>query len=203
MGQKNTQSTAKNDGDFDDKTAILSPSPFPSFSPRNMSWIDEIRLNIPSRKENTSPQQTSTPTPTQEPTSTPEPVHRYSNIKNMLSEEEIEFLAQIVYLEAGLEPDLGQQAVIEVIFNRINYYKYPNTLREVIFQKGQFAVVSRYEKGLGLVREKELKNIKLVLEGKTNILPDDTVYFATRPLTDRVVVKIGVHYFCRDGVYKG
>lgn len=49
---------------------------------------------------------------------------------------------KVTRAEAGANSKEGQQNVVYVIFNRINSEKFPNTLVEVIFQKGQFSVVS-------------------------------------------------------------
>lgn len=49
---------------------------------------------------------------------------------------------RVTRAEAGAWSKEGQQNVVYVILNRMNSAKFPNTLAEVIFQKGQFAVVS-------------------------------------------------------------
>jgi N-acetylmuramoyl-L-alanine amidase len=55
---------------------------------------------------------------------------------------DLELLARIVKCEAGGEGEDGMKAVASVVMNRVNitygeYAKY-NTVREVVFQKGQF-----------------------------------------------------------------
>ena len=52
-----------------------------------------------------------------------------------LSEEEKELLAKIVWIEAAGEPVEGQQAVVEVVFNRMRSEWYPDTLYEVLGQE--------------------------------------------------------------------
>lgn len=49
---------------------------------------------------------------------------------------------KVTRAEAGANSKEGQQNVVYVILNRINSEKFPNTLAEVIFQRGQFSVVS-------------------------------------------------------------
>ena len=52
-----------------------------------------------------------------------------------LSPDETELLARIVWLESQGEPVKGQQAVVEVVFNRMRSDVYPDTLYEVLSQK--------------------------------------------------------------------
>ena len=52
--------------------------------------------------------------------------------------EEIELLARIISAEARGEPFLGQIAVGAVVLNRVNHPDFPNTIKDVIYEKGQF-----------------------------------------------------------------
>ena len=56
-----------------------------------------------------------------------------------LTTEEIEILSRIVQLECGYDIQKSKCATVETIFNRIINPKYPNTLIEVLSQKGQFS----------------------------------------------------------------
>lgn len=56
-------------------------------------------------------------------------------------EEQIMTLAQLIEAEAETENLNGKILVGNVVVNRIRSPKYPNTLNEVIYQKGQFQVV--------------------------------------------------------------
>ncbi len=47
-------------------------------------------------------------------------------------------LAGIIYCEAGSESYEGKVAVGSVVMNRIASSRYPNTIREVVYQSGQF-----------------------------------------------------------------
>lgn len=57
-----------------------------------------------------------------------------------LTEEEMKLLYTTVYCEAGNQGYEAQVMVALVILNRLNSDKYPDTLREVVYQEGQFAV---------------------------------------------------------------
>ena len=51
---------------------------------------------------------------------------------------DLELLAALIYCEAGAEPYEAQLAVGACVINRMKHRHYPDTLREVIFQKNQF-----------------------------------------------------------------
>ena len=59
------------------------------------------------------------------------------------TEEEIDLMASIVYLEAGNQDMLGKQLVADVILNRVDSLDFPNTVHEVIYQKGQFSTAKK------------------------------------------------------------
>ena len=121
----------------------------------------------------------------------------YQNRWNItLTQEEIDLLAKIVWLESGGEPAEGQEAVVEVIFNRIASDKYPNTLYDVLSQKNPVQFCSWKNRDIARPTEKEYQSIENVLNGNTNILRNDTLYFSTEPLTSRLDVLIGGHSFC-------
>ena len=46
----------------------------------------------------------------------------------------LQCLADAVYYEAALEPDAGQEAVVQVILNRVRHPAYPNTVCGVVYQ---------------------------------------------------------------------
>ena len=48
-------------------------------------------------------------------------------------------LAAIIFCEAGNQPYNGKVAVGAVIMNRVNSSRFPNTIKEVVYQRGQFS----------------------------------------------------------------
>ena len=50
-------------------------------------------------------------------------------------------LANIIYCEAGCEPYIGKVAVGNVVMNRVKSSRQPDTIRGVIYAKGQFSPV--------------------------------------------------------------
>ncbi|MDD2430372.1 MAG: cell wall hydrolase [Firmicutes bacterium] len=58
------------------------------------------------------------------------------------TDKEVELLARIIAAEARGESLEGQIAVGAVILNRVKDHRWPNTITDVVFEKGQFEVVS-------------------------------------------------------------
>lgn len=54
------------------------------------------------------------------------------------SENTLKLLASIIFCEAGNQPYEGQVAVGAVVMNRVRSGLFPDTIQEVIYQKGQF-----------------------------------------------------------------
>ena len=54
------------------------------------------------------------------------------------SDSTLKLLASIIFCEAGNQPYEGQLAVGAVVMNRVRSDAFPDTVREVIYQKGQF-----------------------------------------------------------------
>lgn len=114
-----------------------------------------------------------------------------------LSDYDREILAKIVDLEAGNQGDIGQQAVVEVVFNRVYSPEFPCTVLDVLSQRRQFSTWPYVNKGRPDARV--YANIDIVISGQSNILPYNTLYFSTRPFKRKTVqVKIQDHYFCNQ-----
>jgi spore germination cell wall hydrolase CwlJ-like protein len=125
------------------------------------------------------------------PTPTPVPTVRVTPAP----QSDAELLAGIIWQEARGESDRGQQAVGEVVMNRVRSPRFPDTTAAVYAQRGQF---SGYGRAMWPT-EKERRNARLVLAGKVDILPDDVVYFSREPQPGKAVWgRIGGHCFCRE-----
>lgn len=55
---------------------------------------------------------------------------------------EVQCLAETIYHEARGEPVLGQMRVVEVVLNRRDHHRWPNTVCDVVYQPHQFEWVS-------------------------------------------------------------
>lgn len=121
----------------------------------------------------------------------PDIERRYPGIE--LTWEEQQLLAKIVWIEACGEPAEGQQAVAEVVFNRMMSEDFGDTLRSVIFAEGQFRSVAFLDEAEAWQAQYEA--IENALEGPY-ILPMNVVHFATYAVNDNVWGEIGGHIFC-------
>lgn len=116
---------------------------------------------------------------------------RYPGIN--LTAEERELMASVIWVEAQGESAEGQQAVAEVILNRLYSDRYPNTLRNVIYAENQFRSVP-YLKDAEPTQA-QYQAIDRAIYGPY-VLPDNVFFFATYAATDNVWGKIGNHIFC-------
>jgi spore germination cell wall hydrolase CwlJ-like protein len=57
---------------------------------------------------------------------------------NVSSNSEVDMLALAIHNEARGEPRSGKYAVANVILNRVKHKSFPNTVRKVVTQRGQF-----------------------------------------------------------------
>jgi N-acetylmuramoyl-L-alanine amidase len=55
-------------------------------------------------------------------------------VEEELSPQELQCLALNIYFEAGVESNAGKMAVANVVFNRVDSAKFPNTICEVVHQ---------------------------------------------------------------------
>lgn len=113
-----------------------------------------------------------------------------------LSAEEINLIARIGQLECGGESDIGQQAVFEVILNRVADPSYPNTVYGVLSQRRQFTTWKNVNSRKASPSDRIMNNLNIVLNGGSNVLPMNTVYFSRGPQNKRIQARIGGHYFC-------
>ncbi len=106
--------------------------------------------------------------------------------KYTLSKEDYEVLLKIVEAEAGGEDITGKMLVAGVVMNRVESNKFPDTVKEVVFQRengvAQFSPISdgRYEKVT--VSEETKEAVDKVLYGED--ITKGALYFASRKYAD-------------------
>ena len=108
---------------------------------------------------------------------TPEPIPRYAAVD--MSEDERQELAGIVNLEAGNQCAKGQQAVVEVVLNRVISPEFPDTVHDVLHQgedtaRPQFSTIGNLALAEPVAAQYEA--IDAALYGPS-ILPEDVVFF--------------------------
>lgn len=116
---------------------------------------------------------------------------RYPDLE--LTQDDIELLARMVWVEAQGEPEEGQQAVAEVVLNRLAADNFQDTLKGVIYAEGQFRSTAFLEDAEPTQTQYEA--VEQALSGPY-VLPKDVVFFATYAVNKNVWGKIGGHTFC-------
>lgn len=126
----------------------------------------------------------------------PEPyaeVCRYGDLE--LTEQEMTLIAKLICAEGASEPFDGQQAIAEVILNRLVSAQFPSTVYNVIYAQGQF------EGGRYLYKAEptytQYKAIERALLGPY-VVPEDVVFFARFAVNDKIWGEIGEHVFCHS-----
>jgi N-acetylmuramoyl-L-alanine amidase len=125
---------------------------------------------------------------------------RSSSNKLSISNDEIDLLARLVRAEAQTEPFEGKAAVASVVLNRVESPQFPNSIKKVIYQPGQFQPVSNGE--INKPADKEsIKAVQAVLSELRNIAKDSLFFYNPDIATNRwldsreTAVVIGQHVF--------
>ena len=116
---------------------------------------------------------------------------RYPDVE--LTWDEQQLMAKIIWLEARGESKEGQQAVAEIILNRLVSGKFGDSIHDVIYGEGQFRTTPFLKDADAW--QAQYDAIDDALTGP-NILPMNVYYFATYPENGRIWGKIGGHIFC-------
>lgn len=110
------------------------------------------------------------------------------------SEEDLYVLAHVLAGEAQSYSDEEQRYVGSVVLNRVNHPEFPDTIKEVVFEKGQYSCVTdgNYD------REPTQRNCAnarwLLLNG--SVLPSNVVYQSGGRQGKGVFIKTKWHYYC-------
>lgn len=120
--------------------------------------------------------------------------------------EDLEWLARVISAESRGEPLEGQIAVGNVVLNRVNHKNYPNTVKEVVFDRTYAVQFEPTENGTIYDEPTPSAMIaaKLCLEG-ANVVEDCIYFFAPALSSGSWIVKnadyfktIGCHRFYRE-----
>ena len=114
--------------------------------------------------------------------------------KNSYTDDELYMLSHLIMGEAGGESDTCQLYVGSVVLNRIKHEHFPDTMKEVIFQKGQYACTwdGNYNKE---PTERCIENAQKLLE-YGSVLPDNVVWQAGFKQGKGTYVILDGVYFC-------
>ncbi len=110
-----------------------------------------------------------------------------------LTASEMDLLARMVWVESRGEPFEGQQAVAEVVLNRIAAGNFQDSVHDVVYAANQFKSTAFLEDAEPTQTQYEA--IEQALYGPY-ALPIDVVFFAQYAVNDNVWGTIGGHTFC-------
>ncbi len=103
-----------------------------------------------------------------------------------LSNEDYETLLRIVQAEAGCEDERGKMLVAGVVMNRVESKRFPNSVKEVVFQnedgKYQFSPIANGTYNSVLVTEETVAAVDKVLAGED--ITQGALYFVAREFAD-------------------
>ncbi len=111
--------------------------------------------------------------------------------KYVLSEEDYEVLLQIVEAEAGCEDIKGKMLVAGVVMNRVENSQFPDTVKEVVYQRQhgvvQFSPAANGRLGRTSISDETREAVQRVLYGED--ITEGALYFASRKYADPELMK--------------
>lgn len=98
------------------------------------------------------------------------------------TEEDVFLAAKVVYLEAKGTGYDGYAAVANVIYNRVKSRKFPNNVRDVVYQKNQFSVINHSNFENLTPNSTALEATRDVLNGGVRPMPLNVLFFFAKHL---------------------
>ena len=112
-----------------------------------------------------------------------------------VSDEDTELLAKLIWAEAQGEPFEGQQAIAEVVINRVAADNFPGTVHDVLYAPDQFKAIGQIY--AAKPTHVQYEAIRRALYGP-HVVPEDVVFFSTGAVNGNVWGTIGNHTFCHQ-----
>ena len=112
------------------------------------------------------------------------------------TQNEIDILALTVMAEAESEPEYGQRLVIDTVLNRVDDKRFPDNIRDVVYQKSQYTGVTGSRVNKCYVRDDFRE---LVIEELANRTNYEVLYFRTKHYHSfgTPLFQVGGHYFSK------
>ena len=112
------------------------------------------------------------------------PKKKVKKNKHKINKQDLDLLSRLVESESGIESYECKEMVASVVMNRVNSKLFPNTIKEVIFQKNgnipQFSVTITLKTGKRPIdctpSKDSIKAAKKVLKNGSSI-PENVIYF--------------------------
>lgn len=160
--------------------------------------VEVVEVTEPITEPTTEPTE---PLETEEVTEPTEPefVSFYS-----YTEEELDLLARLVYSESGGESYDTKLRVASVVMNRVVDPNFPNTIREVIYQKNQFSVTFLKVNGVVMIdRPADAESYQAAKEilDYGSILPSTVQVFYATYCDDSWVTSRVTYEICGNTVF--
>ncbi len=121
-----------------------------------------------------------------------EPVEEFADDFTIYTQDEIDYLARVVYAEAGNQGLMGQQLVVDVILNRVDSPRFPNDLISVLNQPCQFSVVSSGAIWTKTPTEETYEAIRLELQERQDY---EILFFCAGGYNGKPAYQYKDHYF--------
>lgn len=118
-------------------------------------------------------------------------VPRYPDIHLTAFQKQI--LAKLIWLEAQGESAEGQQAIAEVVLNRLSSNHFGANLQEVLMAEGQFQTAKLLD--IADPYQAQYEAIERAIWGPY-VLPTNVYYYATSAVNENIWGSIGGHVFC-------
>lgn len=118
--------------------------------------------------------------------------------------DDLYLLARLVESEAGNESYETKMMVASVVMNRVADSRFPNSIREVIYQKGQFEVTVREVNGVLMIdREPSLDSLRVANDilNKGSILPSNVLVFYQKGVDEGWVTSRTTHLISGNTVF--
>ena len=122
---------------------------------------------------------------------------RYDGLK--LTDDETKLLAKLIYVEARGESEEGQQAIAEVVLNRLVSGDFGSSITNMINDESQF--VPHKLILTAAPSQAQYEAIDRALYGPY-VLPKEVTFYGRVRTTDSVWGTIGGHIFCYPWHYK-
>lgn len=108
-----------------------------------------------------------------------------------LTSEDMTLIAKTVQAEAGNQDIEGKRLVAAVVLNRVDSEVFPDTVEEVLSQKGQFVTYRSLSKTSPTIYD--MMAVQMELNERSN---REVMFFRTKRYgTGEPLMKVGDHYF--------
>ena len=111
--------------------------------------------------------------------------------------DDVYLLARLINGEAARNNTLDKQYVGAVVMNRLRMGLWGNTLKSVIYARGQYACTWNGSRGFNSTPPQDCIDIATeLLKGETYGVPANVIFQAQFKQGSGVWKKVGVHYYC-------